>query len=92
MRSLYDFIIKPLNKRYDNEKKIGDKSLVTNTSSEDYKSVSNEALVIATPTAFKTSIEPGDRIIIHHNVFRRFYDMRGNEKNSRSYNYSGIHY
>ena len=85
MRSLYDFIVKPTNSRYDNEKKIGDKTLITNTSIEDYKSVSNEALVIATPTAFKTSIEPGDRIIIHHNVFRRFYDMRGNEKNSRAY-------
>ena len=85
MKSLYDFIVKPLNNRYDNEKKIGDKTLVTNTSIEDYKSVSNEALVITTPTAFKTSIEPGDIIIIHHNVFRRFYDMRGNEKNSRAY-------
>ena len=85
MKSLYDFIVKPLNNRYDNEKKIGDKTLVTNTSIEDYKSVSNEALVIATPTAFKTGIKPGDRIIIHHNVFRRFYDIRGNEKNSRAY-------
>ena len=85
MKSLYDFIVKPLNNRYDNEKKIGDKTLITNTSIEDYKSVSNRAIVISTPIAFKTNIEIGDEIIIHHNIFRRFYDMRGNEKNSRSY-------
>ena len=92
MKSLYDFIVKPLNKRYDNEKKIGDKTLVTNTSIEDYKSVSNRAIVISTPIAFKTNIEPGDEIIIHHNVFRRFYDMRGNEKNSRSYFKDGMYF
>ena len=28
MKSLYDFIVKPLNNRYDNEKKIGDKTLI----------------------------------------------------------------
>ncbi|NVM20025.1 MAG: hypothetical protein HWN80_20155, partial [Candidatus Lokiarchaeota archaeon] len=33
----------------------------------------------------ETEIKPGDEIIVHHNVFRRFYDVRGNEKNSRSY-------
>ena len=30
-------------------------------------------------------VEPGDDVIVHHNVFRRFYDVRGNEKNSRSF-------
>ena len=37
------------------------------------------------PTAFKTQIKPGDTIITHHNVFRRWLDVRGKEKNSRSY-------
>jgi len=36
MKSLYSFIIKPLNERYDNVKKIGDKKLIVNTSIEDY--------------------------------------------------------
>ena len=31
MESLYRFIVQPKGERYDNEKKIGDKSLVTNT-------------------------------------------------------------
>ena len=85
MRSLYDFIIKPLGDRYDNEIKVGDKSLVLNTKIESFKSVNNLAIVVATPKAFKTNIKVGDTILIHHNVFRVFYDMKGVKKNSRSY-------
>jgi uncharacterized protein YneR len=85
VKSLYDFIIKPLNERYDNEKKVGDKTLIINTKIESYKSVSNTGVVIAVPIAFSTNIKVGDQVTIHHNVFRRFYDVRGVEKNSRSY-------
>ena len=85
MRSIYDFIVKPVGKRYDNEKKVGDKTLITNSSIEAFKSVNNFAEVVATPLAYDTGINVGDVIVIHHNVFRRFYDMKGREKNSRSY-------
>ena len=84
MKSVFDFIIKPVGKRYDNEKKIGDKSLVINTTIESYKSVNNIAEVVETPLAYDTEIKVGDIIVIHHNVFRRFYDMKGNQKDSRS--------
>ena len=85
MKSLYDFIIKPLGNRYENEIKIGDKTLVLNTKIESFKSVNNLAVVVETPKAFKTNIKKGDVILIHHNVFRVFYDMKGVKKNSRSY-------
>ena len=85
MKSLYDFIIKPLGDRYENEIKIGDKTLVLNTKIESFKSVNNLAVVVETPKAFKTSIKKGDIVLIHHNVFRVFYDMKGVKKNSRSY-------
>ena len=85
MKSLYDFIIKPLGDRYENEIKIGDKTLVLNTKIESFKSVNNLAVVVETPKAFKTSIQKGDIVLIHHNVFRVFYDMKGVKKNSRSY-------
>ena len=85
MKSLYDFIVKPYNeKRYSNSIKVEDKELVLNTKIESFKSVNNIAEVIAVPSAYKTDIKVGDKIIIHHNVFRVFYDMRGNKKNSRS--------
>ncbi len=85
MESLYRFIVQPKGERYDNEKKVGDKSLVTNTRIETFQSVSKKAIVIAVPKAYKTEIKVGDEVIIHHNVFRRFYDMKGREKSGRSF-------
>ena len=85
MKGMYDFIVEPLGERYDNTIKVGDIDLVVNTNIESFKSVNNIGVVLALPKAFKTDIGIGDQIMIHHNVFRRFYDMRGKEKNSRSY-------
>ena len=85
MKSLYDFIVKPYDeKRYDNSIKVGNTELVLNTKIESFKSVNNIAEVIAVPLAYKTDIKVGDKIIIHHNVFRVFYDIRGKKKNSRA--------
>jgi len=85
MRSIYDFIIKPVGKRYDNEVKVGEHTLVTNSSIESFKYVNNIAEVVETPVAFATPIKKGDLIVVHHNVFRVFYDMKGTKKNSRSF-------
>ena len=85
MKSLYDFIIKPLDKRYENTKKVGDRELIVNTKIEDHRFVSKRAIVVSTPKAFDTQIKEGDEVIVHHNIFRRFYDIKGNEKNSGSY-------
>ena len=85
MRSVYDFIIKPVGKRYDNEIKVGEHTLITNSSIESFKHVNNIAEVVETPVAFATPIRKGDLIMVHHNVFRVFYDMKGIKKNSRSF-------
>jgi len=85
MNSLFDFIVEPYGQRYNNEVKVGDKSLIINTKIESYKYINNIGKVISTPLAYKTSIKPGDLVMIHHNVFRRWYNVKGKEKNSRSY-------
>jgi hypothetical protein len=92
MHSLYDFIVKPVDDhRYNNKKEIAGVQFVTNTSLESFKNVNRQGVVIAVPKAFDTPIKPGDIVIIHHNVFRRFYDVRGKEKNSRSYMFDGMY-
>jgi len=85
MNSIYSFIIKPKEKRYNNTKKVQNKNLILNTSIEDHNFVSRSAIVISVPKAFNTNIKPGDEIIVHNNVFRRFYDIQGNEKNSTNH-------
>lgn len=85
MRSVFEFIVKPLGDRYNNKIKVDGKELILNTKIESFKSVNNTAEVVAIPLAFKTDIKVGDKVIIHHNVFRRFYNIKGVQKNSRSY-------
>jgi hypothetical protein len=85
MRSVFSFIVKPIGARYDNKVKVKDKELIINTSIENFKSVNNLAEVVSVPLAYSTDIQIGDLVIIHHNVFRRFYDIRGEQKNSRAY-------
>ena len=85
MKSLFNFIVEPVGQRYNNEVKVGDKSLIINTQIETFKAINNIAKVIEIPLSYKTPIKVGDLIMIHHNVFRRWYNMRGEEKNSKSY-------
>jgi len=85
MRSVFNFIVKPVGERYDNEVKVNGKSLILNTKIESFKSVNNLAEVVSVPLAYSTNIKVGDLVVIHHNVFRVFYDIKGIKKNSRSF-------
>ena len=85
MKAPFDFVIEPKGNRYNNTTKVGNKDLIINTEVYNHQFVNREAIVKSVPTAFKTEIQPGDTIITHHNVFRRWLDVRGKEKNSRSY-------
>ena len=86
MKSVLNFIVKPLNNnRYNNKKKVSDKELILNTEIFSHQHVNRYAEVIAVPSVGDTDIQVGDTVIVHHNVFRRFNDMRGEEKDSKSY-------
>jgi len=85
MQGLFDFIVKPKGNTYNNTKKIGDKQLILNSNISNHQYVNREAIVLATPIIHNTSIKKGDTIIVHHNVFRRWYNNYGVEKNSSSY-------
>ena len=85
MKSLYSFIVKPFEDRYNNTTKVNDKELIINSSIENHIFVSKKAVVVSTPAAYKTKIKTGDEVYIHHNVFRRWYDQKGRERNSSTY-------
>ena len=86
MKSLYNYIIST-NDRYNNKTSVDGKELILNTeiTERDYEFVNRIGTVISTPINIKTPIKKGDQVIIHHNVFRRWYDVRGNERNSGNY-------
>ena len=85
MKSVYNFVVKPKGKRYNNIKKVGDSELILNTEIFNHQYINREAIVISTPIVGSTDIKPGDTVIVHHNVFRRWHNVKGIEKNSRSY-------
>ena len=85
MQSLFSFIVKPKNERYDNKKYIDGQELLLNTEISDHRYVSRTGIVTAVPKSYTGEIQVNDEVIVHHNVFRRWYDARGKEKNSRSY-------
>ena len=85
MKSVYNFVVTPKGERYNNTKKVGDSELILNTEIFNHQYVNREAKVISTPVVGDTDIKPGDTVIVHHNVFRRWHDVKGKEKNSRSF-------
>ena len=85
MKSPFDFVISPIGDRYNNTTKVGDKDLILNTEVYNHQFVNRQAVVKSVPTAFESEIKLEDTIITHHNVFRRWHDVKGREKNSRSY-------
>jgi hypothetical protein len=85
MTSVYNFVVKPIGERYNNVKKIGDKELIINTEIFNHQYVNRQATVISKPIIGDTDIDIGSDVILHHNVFRRWYNIKGIEKNSKSY-------
>ena len=59
--------------------------IFTNTENFTHQNVNRNAIVLSTPKGVETNIKVGDEIIIHHNVFRRWKDVRGVEQNSKGY-------
>jgi hypothetical protein len=86
MRSPFSFIVKPLKgRRYDNIKSIGDINFITSTSQEDHMASNRFAEVVSTPIGYDGEVKAGDLLLVHHNVFKFYYDMRGRQQSSHNF-------
>ena len=85
MQSIFNFIVSPKHGRSTSKKDIDGKELLLNTEVQNHHYTSRLGVVVNTPLAIDSEIQPGDEVIVHHNVFRRFRDIRGKEKNSKAY-------
>tara|TARA_Y100000033_G_C2756625_1_gene116732 strand:+ start:3227 stop:3817 length:591 start_codon:yes stop_codon:yes gene_type:complete len=85
MKSVFNFMVRPKSSRSTSKKNIDGKELLLNTELQNHNYVSRLGIVTSLPIATATKINVGNEVIVHHNVFRRFRDIRGKEKNSRSY-------
>jgi hypothetical protein len=86
MQSPFYFIVKPREgKRYNNTKEIGGIDLIVNTSEEDFRFSNREADVVELPIGYKGPIKVGDKLLVHHNVFKFYNDMKGRRKSGKSF-------
>ena len=86
MKSHLYYLVSPKdNKRNHNEKEVEGGKLIVNSDLQDHIHVNREAVIESVPMLNDLGLSVGDEVIVHHNIFRRFYDMQGNEKNSRWY-------
>lgn len=86
MRSPFYFIVKPVNgKRYDNTKQIDGIDLIVSTSEEDHRFSNRYAEVVEVPINYSGDVRKGDILLVHHNVFKYYFDMKGRQKSSFSF-------
>lgn len=86
MRSPFYFIVKPQGgRRYDNVRDYGGIEFIISSSKEDHTASNRFAEVVSTPSGYTGDIKPGDTLLVHHNVFKYYNDMRGRERSSFSF-------
>tara|TARA_R110000744_G_scaffold26684_4_gene65470 strand:- start:2541 stop:3104 length:564 start_codon:yes stop_codon:yes gene_type:complete len=86
MRSPFFFIVKPLEgRRYNNTKKLSGLDFITSTSEENHAASNRIGIVESTPIDYNGPIKRGDQLLVHHNVFKYYNDMRGRQRSGRSF-------
>ena len=86
MKSPYCFIVEPVSgRRYDNIRVYDGNAFIISSSQEDHTVSNRLARVVSVPTYYSGPVREGDIVIVHHNVFRYYYDIKGRQKSSWHY-------
>ena len=86
MKPIHDYVIKPLGERYNNSVEVVDgKSLILNSEIFNHGYINRKAVIISTPIDNIHNLQEGQEVIVHHNIFRRWHNVKGVEKNSRGF-------
>jgi len=86
MKSPRDFLVEPLGgDRYNNTSTVNGNTFTVNTYEENHKASNRQAVVIETPAHYEGPIKKGDILLVHHNVFKFYNDMRGNKRSGKSF-------
>lgn len=83
MMPRWDYLIKPYGKEYNNIKKIANKDFIVNTSIESATFVNRLGVVCAVPSGGQIPLD--SIVVVHHNVFRTYLDMKGNKRKSNEF-------
>jgi len=86
MHSVFNYLVEPKGSRTTGKKEIDGKELLLNTDLQNHEYTNRQGIVLSLPLVNKyREIKQDDEVIVHHNIFRRFRDIKGKEKNSKNY-------
>jgi hypothetical protein len=86
MNPRYGYLIEPLGSAYNNTKNIAGVDLVVNTTIEDAAFVNRIGVVKGLPTTEQdVELQIGDTVVVHHNVFRTYLNMKGQQTKSNEF-------
>ncbi len=86
MQSVFNYLVEPKGDRVTGKTEIEGNELLLNTDLQNHEYVNRVGFIVGLPRANKyKELKEGDEIIVHHNIFRRFRDIRGKEKNSKNF-------
>jgi len=86
MHSVFNYLVTPKGDRTTGKKTIDGQELLLNTDLQNHEYTNRIGSVLSLPLANKyKELKEGDDVIVHHNIFRRFRDIKGLEKNSKNY-------
>lgn len=80
------YLVTPDGERYNNVKKIEGKEIIVNTTMDetDFKHTNRVGIVTGCPRR-EGILKEGDKVIVHHNSFRKWYNVKGNLKDSANF-------
>ena len=85
MQSVFNYLVSPKGDRTVGSKEIEGQTLLLNTDLQNHSYTNRVGTILNLPLVGNEELKEGDDVIVHHNVFRRFRDVRGNEKDSKNY-------
>jgi len=85
MQSVFNYLVSPKGNRTTGSKEIGGQTLLLNTDLQNHSYTNRVGTILNLPLVGNEELKEGDDVIVHHNVFRRFRDVRGKEKDSKNY-------
>ena len=86
MKSPFYFIVKPLGgKRYVDTKEIQGVEIITSTSEENHMASNRQGVVVSAPIGYTGEIKTGDILLVHHNVFKYYNDIKGRQRSGKSF-------
>jgi len=90
MKSTFYYLVTPLDGKEFSS--MGKHGLILGANIEDHRNTQRLAKVIGLPKSDDSGIQEGDVLLVHHNTFRTYYDMKGRARKSANFVKDKLYY